>query len=143
MFHEINDRWNFLQNGYYTWCVAWFGTIFTIQKTWKTPMRSVTKHSISQYLRALFNFSYISSTYSACDEVISKLLMSVLFCFGRQRPTNLLLWLIVKRVIRNRLKNGFLNSKCTFFYTDSTNCTYRMIERCSFHCVKHLQYFRR
>ena len=39
----------------------------------KTPMRSVTKHSVSPYIRALFNFSYIGSTCFGCDEVISKI----------------------------------------------------------------------
>ena len=56
----------FLPNAHYMWCVVRFGTICTIQKTWKTPMKSVTKHYISQYFKVLFIFSYIGSTYFAC-----------------------------------------------------------------------------
>ena len=62
----------FLRNTLYMWCVAQFGTICTIQKTRKIRM-SVSKHSISPYLRALLDFSYIGSSCFARDGVISKI----------------------------------------------------------------------
>ena len=61
----------FLQHAHYMWCVARFGTICTIQDTFKTPMTSVTKHYISQYLRALFNFSYVGSSDYWCQYYFS------------------------------------------------------------------------